>query len=539
MPWPLILIALLCFIIYMAIYRAPWLSDDVFCVTTNEAIRSLSNTGAFFLDPVKTTAPLIEWRGMYRPIQTLSFALDYRLWGLRPFGFHLSNVVIHAIVSCLVYTLCNTVGISARFSLLAALIFAAHPANVEPVMWVSSRNAGLSLTFLLASFLLFFRSRGIRRFPSAMLAASLGLFMLAVLSKETAIVLPVMLVARDVLLPRTGKPVFRRTVIEYCMFAAVIAAYFIWRTALLKLVAQQEYWGGGLLSTMLTMSKCFALYLKIVFFPSIKNCMNYAVPIATSVYDHLVAGSIGILMLFCVLGALAWRFNPLAGFGLTWFCLGLLPVSNVIPLVELMAERFLYLPLVGIAISAASFMEKIEDVCAARMRKALYLMIAMLLIVYSSITIGKSSAWRDPEILLTQSLEAYPHDFAMRMGLGLMYHERGLYLDALNEYAHALRASPKHWRMAELLSHMGDSYSELQDYEAAVGFYNASLRIDPKFAHASINLGKTYLKQGRVEEAVKNFRRALEIDPRLRVAVSRAIAETVGSQAPQESFQQR
>lgn len=525
--WSIILIAVLCLILYISTYGVYWYSDDFTFVLHNQSLRSLSNIDDFFLDPVGTTAPLIQYKGDYRPIRTLSWAIDYQIWGLRPFGFRLSNLLLHILVSCLVGALCRLLGATQKASFFAAALFAAHPAQVETVVWIAARGDGLFTLFLLASFYLFIRSRESDRFPSLPLAGSLLFFILALLSKEAAITLPLLLIAYDVIVKRPNKIARSRVVTEYFTLIAIGVLYFMVRLQLLGIVARRDYYGGGLWPTFLTMSKCFAIYLQLVFWPSPKNCRDFAVPIAHSIMQANVLGSLLLLLVVIGIFILLWRYRPVAGYGLAWFFLALLPVSNIIPNQQLMTERYLYLPLVGIAIMGASLFSDIEALFSTRLRKAANLALVLLLATYGSITAVKASAWRDPEILVRQSLEIYPNSFDMLMDLGTIYYGQGFYNDAIAQFTKAMHVSPENHRTGNLLCSMGNCYREKGDYRTAIGLYSAALRRNPDSPDIHIELGIVYLLQGNDEKAAGSFQRAVELDPKVRDAIGPYVSKII------------
>ena len=155
-----------------------------------------------------------------------------------------------------------------------------------------------------------------------------------------------------------------------------------------------------------------------------------------------------------------------------------------------MTERYLYLPLVGMAIVAAPFLAEIEAVFSSRLRKAAQLIPTLILATYGFITPVKASAWRDLEVLVQQTLETYPNSFNMRMSLGQIYHKRGLYFETLKQYGEALRASPRNWRVRYLPCNMGASYREMGDYSSAIVSYDVALRLALDLADAHVKLGR-------------------------------------------------
>jgi hypothetical protein len=460
--WEVALIFCLCLIIYANSFGVGWISDDAHFIKSNPAVRSLSNAGSFFLNPRATTASTSGYEGIYRPLRTLSFAVDYAIWGENPVGFHLTNFVLHFVSSVLVLLVCLSLGVDAsrsgvvseahtevipakagiqtrlpqvwilaprnhsfgvqrKAALVASMLFAVHPAHVEAVTWIASRADGMATALLLVSFLLFVRGRDAKESHALWLGGSLAFFVLALLSKETAIVLPALLIAYDVFPGRARGYILRWRLIEYFLFIVVAIVYFIARARLLQTVSQGGYWGGSLAATVLTMARCFLVYLRIVFLPRASSCLEYMVPPARFPLTLNTFWPLMVVAGFVIATITVWKFSPRAGFGLTWFLVALAPVSNVLPMSMLMAERFLYLPMVGICIATLPVMEAALGKMSRPVNRVASASACALLFLLGVASVVKNSAWREPVVLWNQTLQDYPDSYRARMGLAGAY----------------------------------------------------------------------------------------------------------------------
>jgi hypothetical protein len=160
------------------------------------------------------------YHGAYHPLSLLSYALEHTIWGLAPGGYHATNAFLHALNTCLVLLLVARLTGRSGLSLLAATLFAVHPVNVENVAWVSERKTLLATAFGLASLLVYLQHLDSGRHRQY--AAALGLYLLALLSKATLIVLPLVLLLHALLLDKVGCR-WRRTLPFFAATAVVLA----------------------------------------------------------------------------------------------------------------------------------------------------------------------------------------------------------------------------------------------------------------------------------------------------------------------------
>ena len=314
--------------------------DDNRFVEENDAIRSLSPSSivSFFTDP-KTIAP-VGWKGIYRPLRTLDFAVDYVVSGGRPWFFHLRNVLYHALGAILLMlVLCELFGDgkgARRSAFLGALLFALHPVNTEAVAWITSRGDVLVLVFFLLALLLHLRGR--RGLAALVLV-------IALLSKESAVVFVGVAVVCDL---------YRRSPLRfrwYGVYTGLALSYVV----LWKLIMPgpefmpghlDSWWGGSYGANLLTMSQGFLLYLHRMVLP-VDLLVDYHVP----AINHLTAGSVVSIAVLAAVTVQALRGGGRSRLALAFFLITLFPVSNLMIKIGIpTAERFLYLPIIGLII---------------------------------------------------------------------------------------------------------------------------------------------------------------------------------------------
>jgi 4-amino-4-deoxy-L-arabinose transferase-like glycosyltransferase len=315
--------------------------DDVDYITTNDDIQG------FTLQHVKNVFTKY-YAGNYAPVHLMSYMVDYSVWGMNPAAFKMTNVILHASCTLTFYLLLVRLGLTIPQAFLASALFAVHPVQVESVAWASQRKNPLSLLFFLASWHSWLtwkndesRNRGL------WYAGSLILFTLALLSKSVAVLLPFFLLAQELILDR--QPFARKmltTKIPYIVLAVA---------CLVVTLASQKGEGGGLVAyhggsfglTMMNMLPVFSRYLILLVFP-FGLTFIYNSPLKTFP-DLSIFLSGMVLILFTITWLRLRKPHPVHFFWLTLFVVALLPVSNILPLVTMMNDRYLYYPMLGIA----------------------------------------------------------------------------------------------------------------------------------------------------------------------------------------------
>jgi hypothetical protein len=316
--------------------------DDARFVRQNPAVHrlSLDQAARYFTDP--QTLASEGWRGTYRPLRTLDFAIDWALGGGSPLFFHLRNVLYHVLGSLLVLALLSRLfdGAGSRPALWGALVFAVHPVQAECVAWITSRGDLLVLCLFLSALLLHISGRR--------LAAALVL-LVAVFAKESAVVFPVAVLLVDLFRGR------RAPFVWYGVYGGIAGAYtLLWIQLMgggeLSSLGQHTpvWWGGSYGANLLTMSRGLLYYLRVLLLPA-DLVFDYHVPATTGLDLGAALGTASLLLL--VVGAVLGGGRP--RLALAFALITILPTGNLIfPVGIPTADRFLYLPMVGVALWA-------------------------------------------------------------------------------------------------------------------------------------------------------------------------------------------
>jgi hypothetical protein len=364
--------------------------DDARFVVRNPSIEEVGNPLRFFTDLETPASPDAPTRDIYRPIRTLSYAVISEGWGRESAGpFHALAILLHAATTALLALLLLSAGLHLWPALAGACFWGVHPVSVEVTAWVCSLGDAWCGLFSLLSVFWYAKDRPI--------LASLA-FVLALFSKEHALVLPGIWVAWDFFLrPERLRGSVVRAILPGL---AIIVAFLLFRHSLdAKMSQLDEPLGGSHLKAALTMLKGLGLYAWTILIP-VQSTFQRRIEVPASPLDVSVLAGLAILAALLFGLFRGPRRTRLAS---AWFLLALIPASNLIVTLKIpTADRFLYLPLMG-----ASF--AVGEICQRLKRPVAYAVPALLVLlgVLTSIRIGD---FRNDEALLKTWERVNPKD---------------------------------------------------------------------------------------------------------------------------------
>ncbi len=497
-------VALLSLIVFANTLTNDFVWDDVELIVQNPAVHSLSNIPAFFAGHFWAQSSQPSARGYYRPMVLLSYAADYHIWGKNPLGFHVTNMLLNAVASVLVCLLILRLSSSSTAAFAGGLLFAVLPVHVESVAFVSGRTDVLATVFVLLSFNFFLSARkegaSFLWLAAAVLAFCLGLF-----SKEVAAVLPVLLVAFEVVRPQDMP--FRKKVFLHLPFWFVLGAYLALRVLLLRIRPdiQQRL---SFPETMLTMPGVVLDYLRLLVLP-IHLCADYAVNVQHEISIANVA-AIGALAVTGLLTLFLFLRRNIVGFFVIWLFVCLLPVLQIVPISVLKAERFLYLPSVGYCVLAALAVSFGFARLRPRGRPFLAAGLLLVLLAYSWQTISRNKVWKSEFALYRATAASAPDNFRAQYNLGNAYFRRGDIEQALRHTLIAYELKPDFPQIAYNLGVMYEACGQKQSAEA---MYRRAIQADPSYAQAHNNLAAILFGSGNFAEAEAEWKKVLALDP--------------------------
>jgi protein O-mannosyl-transferase len=518
---PLLALAIVSFAIYWPALGHDFLInwDDSQYLLENPVIRGLT------LDHLRS-AFTTSFLGNYAPLHIISYMLDYEIWGLRASGFIFTNILLHAANGLLYYLLLRRLAGEKVWVFLAALIFLLHPVQVESVVWISQRKNLLAMCLFLIGLYSYTAYTGKdERHGTWWYLLSLASFTLALLAKSVAVILPLVLVLFD--LCYREKQDIKRVLSDKVPFAVIATVFAV--VAIKSHSAQVQggeaaYYGGSPYATFLTMLPVLARYLGMVFWPARLSAF-YDPPVKTGV-DSEVAWAALLCVVLILLGAFLYRRRRDIFFWYALFFVGLIPVSQIVPIVTLMNDRYLYFPMLGAAacLGIMLFRDVVwRDALKSRWFIPAALCSLILVVACSGATLSRIGVWRNSATLWRDAVQkapnaAIPHD---SFGEGLL--QQGEIAEAVRQFKVALSLEPDpaaaelsvntRATIANTRNNLGTTYGMQGMTDAAIEQFTVAIRLNPAFAKAYFNLGNALMHKELIEEALRCFETAVRLNP--------------------------
>ncbi len=476
--------------------------DDNWTILYNDAVRGFSwhNIRTAF-----TTYVI----GSYVPLQSLSFMLDHAIWGLNPGGYHATNILIHTVNSLLIYRLLFRWYADRLLCLVATLFFLIHPVQVESVGWISNRKTLLAMLFFLLAWEGYcrYREAGLAKARWWYYGATLTFFTFSLLSKSITVIMPGILVLYDFCFLRGDRRVRLMDKVPFFVIAGVIAAVTVIGFST-PVGASVPYHGGSFLATFYSMLPVFCRYMGMLVWPSHLSAV-YAPTIHHSP-DAVVVGAALLLGSVLLGGGWLFRRDRRFGFWVVFFFAGLFPVSQIVPTLSMMADRYLYFPMIGVAALAGSGAVFLREHLAARHRAVLCCLLVLPLVALSVASFRRALVWHDPLILWSDAAAKEPMSDRAWELLGETQMFSGRTAEARQAYERGHLLNPAN---TEILQGLGTLYTETGELDKGYRLLKKLLEIKPTYVTGWASLGSNYQKRGDFGEAEKAYKRALGFQP--------------------------
>jgi hypothetical protein len=505
--------------------------DDSFQVLQNEWIKDIRHLPDIFLNSAWAFRDNQTPINYYRPVMHLIYMVDYHIFGVQPWGFHLTSAIFHSLNTIMVFFIASILfkqhadihaeqkGLRERYliyyvspPLVAAVIFAIHPVNTEAVAWVAGIPELTFVFFYLCSFYLYLATPS----TSARYILAPFFFLLATLSKETALTLPLLLFAYDTVFNkegvRTKLDYFRR----YLPFAITIGIYFILRFYALGGIAPQKP-KHDYLSSFQYLINVFPLtieYFKTLLFPLNLNAFHVFHPVF-SIMEAKTLVSLLLTTGFLVLLAVIRGRERIASFALLWIVIPLIPVLYIPGVgINTFAERYLYLPSVGFSIFVAYWLWRVFNILSSKNRKIMVLCLTTALFLttlfYATSTVKRNVTWRNELNLWSDTVKKSPDSAMAHYNLGIVLYNKGSIDPAIAELKEAIRIAPG---FIEAHHYLGAVYQDTGRSSEAVQEYMTVLQLSPDNAGVYYNLGLIYTQSGLLDQALSALQEAVRIKP--------------------------
>lgn len=489
-------------LVYAACFRHEFIPmwDDGLYILGNEAAMGVS------LNHLKL-AFTSSYGGNYAPLHIISYMIDYSLWGLAPAGFIGTNLLLHALNGYLLYLVLSAATGSRPASLLAALFFCVHPVQVESVAWISERKNVLSLFFMLLAMVWYGKytcplQEGEGKKLNYIVA--FFFFVLALLTKSVVVVLPALLFGWDYLL--LGRRDWKRLLRDVAPFLFLSIAF-----SLFTVYSQGLDMGGGrpplhtrpLWMTILTMLPVLLSYVKMIALPL--SLSPWYEPVVRSGFDRQVLGSLlMVVILFGVAISLARRGMMKELYWGTVFFVGLLPVSNLIPIITMMNDRYLYLPMLGVSGLVCSIISRYVE------KRTVVISFAAILVILSLLSYEQTAIWKNNVTLWNAAYRKNPESVLVMVRLARSYKSAGMPDKAFDLLQAAIRKEPEN---SEVLFRLGELTLENLDPHQAKGYLDTLYQHNPRHFEGLLALGREAFLRKSYREAERYFGEALALKP--------------------------
>lgn len=454
--------------------------------------------------------------GSYYPVRALSFAIDHALWGMYPEGLRLTNVLLHAantlLLFALVRRLSRPLDPSDRAAgwwgcAAAAGLFALHPIVVEPVVWIGGRERLLMVFFALLCLHLHIwagqaRSSGRTVALHALAAVATAC---ACMSNVAAATIPLLVVTYDLVVQRSVRRAFTGGWFLWPIAAAAVIAQRMGdRLGLEPGVVPEEGLKLGVIKRLSAAFDGYWIDIKslawpadlVAIYPKTVHALS-----SPTVLAGILLAALTLLLIWTV------RRNRPALLGLLWFVIGLAPSSQVIAHPIHHADRFLYLPLVGLAVAVAAGVGAWLSSRVPRLAAAAALCVAFAAIV--AVSARQSRLWRNAETLFAHNVAIYPDLVEARNNLGVALADRGDWPGSYEQFRRAAELTPDDPRVH---FNLGMVCRQLTDEDAAGRHLEEAIRLRPAMPDAHYQLAEVRLSQSRPADAIACLQKEVELD---------------------------
>jgi len=560
----LVFIALAVWFAYFNTLHNDFVHDDRIEILQNTFIHDFSHLSKILTSPAWAFRLENPQGGSnyYRPLQYLTYAVLYHFLGPSPWGYHLFKLLLHLAV-CLVFfwIICHYLK-NWALALLSALMFAVHPANTEAVAWISGITDVACAVFFLLCLLFYLRSQATPSFT--ILLAFYAMFLFGLFAKETMVTLMPILFLYEWIHFRKAptRKHWLRVYVPLLVGFVIYLSMRIYAIGSFTSASQLRYSFLSGFQSFLNQVVLLSEYFTAFFFPLSLNAYHLFDPVL-SLTDYRVAKALtalAIVLVVCWLSSnrMQSQQRNLMLWGLLWFVMALSPVLIFLKRIgeNVLAERYLYLPSLGLSLSLSIPLLRLRE-------KMPRLMTPVLLVLLGLLTwkvIDRNNIWHDELSFYETTARASPRAGIILNNLGTAYARNGRQGDAVKALETSVSVQPnsaayknlariyaamgRHAQSetayrqaaalnpgdADIFSGLGDLYFALQRYPESIDAYTNSISLNPRVPRVCFNLADACLIIKRYDKALAAYQKALSLSAREAGRAYRGMAAVYAAQ---------
>ncbi len=527
--WWIILLALVGLGIYAVNLSNPLFWDDTDWIVNNPFVHSFSMENIKNWFTKNTLAGIGLKSNYYRPFLFFTFAVNYVVGGDRPEGYHLVSNLLHVANGLLIFFLLLAVFKKKFIAFWASLLWLVHPLHTEAVTYIAGRGDPLNVFFMLLALGLFWRAETKKKgWFNGLKIFSLGFLILALLSRETAIIFPFLaLVTYVAFLSReTFWRSVRHGILKIWPYVAVVVVYGLLRLTILNFENTLNFYTRAnpytesFLVRMYTFLAVLWTYAKLMVWP-VGLHMERGATIFISFFSWPVMLSLAVLVL--TLWFLKYLYKKQHNhssegitsfrvwfFAVSWFFVNLGPTSGITPINAQLYEHWLYLALLGPLVLVISYLHFFWQKNSRLGRYGVLAFLVVVMAVFSVMTVKRNMAWGNPISFFEDILKYEPNSQRINNNLGNLYFNKGDEKKAEEYYWQAVSVQDNfpqpHYNLGTILQ-------ERNDIRGAVVEFEKAIEIDPNFVYAYQNLAVIYAAQGDFVKASTMLKKVITLRP--------------------------
>jgi tetratricopeptide (TPR) repeat protein len=476
--------------------------DDPGLIIRNQRIRTLDWQNMLEIFTPKKSST-------FQPIRVLSYAIDYRIWKFNPIGYHITNLLFY-ILTCItvffsIWKLSTNLrkGVSEcshqRAAFFGSLLFAAHPVHVEAVTWLSARKEVLHGFFFFLAFYLYLRGKEEEgREKVILLSLVLLAFLLAVLSKPSAVVFPAVLLIYEIALIKDRWFDFVKRNWFFLLLSIFISLIFviILIEVMLEAGGIKPYRGGSFFNNLLASFYIFLNNIKLLT-TTLNYSAAYTIRIFYSVLSLQTLLVVGVISLLFGLSVWSLKKTKIFFFSFFFLFVTLLPYLNIVPISTLLADRYLFIPSFSFCFLLGIGFDKFYSATVKRFSEGFLKLLSVVVFLfllggYSFITFQQNKVWENSYTLWSDAVEKYPESNEANALMGVVYMNLGMDEKAAKYLEKAVQILPIDY---ESRNNLGIVYQRLEMAEKALNELLIAIALKPENDLIKINLSVFYQRQ--------------------------------------------